>query len=376
MSLSRTSGRAAAADQRPELRPLQDLRHQGPDPEHQLGHARRRRRPELPEHVACSARRRDSRCLRSPRRPRRRLRSRRRSRPGPMSRRGPRRWTAIMRASARAVRGAGRSASPANRDLARKALIEAIGAGQIDAGARAGPAHPAGEAADRRAAAAGRRRVAQRQALDDALGRGCNRRATAATSTSLRRWSTAWAAAERGDSTARLRRSTRSRRQPAGAASRPSSARYPAAQVPPRPPRPSRSPGARSAAAGAREIRLRLAFADGFLAAGDRARALAMLEGMPSAALDAARARARRQARAAVAIDTAAEALSEVLTALRRRSRRGCSDARRRSAWPRSRATPIPTTARRRCCWRCCSRRRIGPTRRWRCSRRSRRTIR
>ena len=44
--------RTAAADQRAELRPLQDLRHQGPDAEHQLGHARRRRRAELPEHVS------------------------------------------------------------------------------------------------------------------------------------------------------------------------------------------------------------------------------------------------------------------------------------------------------------------------------------
>ena len=43
--------RAAPGDQRPELRPLQDLRHQGPDPEHRMGHARRRRRAQLPEHV-------------------------------------------------------------------------------------------------------------------------------------------------------------------------------------------------------------------------------------------------------------------------------------------------------------------------------------
>ena len=41
----------AAADQRAELRALQDLRYQRPDPEHQLGHARGRRRAELPEHV-------------------------------------------------------------------------------------------------------------------------------------------------------------------------------------------------------------------------------------------------------------------------------------------------------------------------------------
>ena len=39
--------RKAAADQRAELRPLQDLRHQGSAAEHPLGDARRRRRTEL-----------------------------------------------------------------------------------------------------------------------------------------------------------------------------------------------------------------------------------------------------------------------------------------------------------------------------------------
>ena len=43
-SSSTTRRHRAAADQRAELRPLQDLRHQGPDPEHRLGHARGRRR--------------------------------------------------------------------------------------------------------------------------------------------------------------------------------------------------------------------------------------------------------------------------------------------------------------------------------------------
>ena len=42
----------AAADQRAELRALQDLRHQGSAAEHPLGDARRRRRAELSEHVA------------------------------------------------------------------------------------------------------------------------------------------------------------------------------------------------------------------------------------------------------------------------------------------------------------------------------------
>ena len=66
--------------------------------------------------------------------------------------------------------------------------------------------------------------------------------------------------------------------------------------------------------AGARENRLRLAFADGFLAAGDRARALMMLDGMGS---DSAAARQRIAAGkpSGQAIDNSAKALSELLTA-------------------------------------------------------------
>jgi tetratricopeptide (TPR) repeat protein len=68
-------------------------------------------------------------------------------------------------------------------------------------------------------------------------------------------------------------------------------------------------------AAGARENRLRLAYADGFLAAGDRARALMMIEGMGA---DAAAARQRVLAGklSGQAIDTPLEALSEALTAI------------------------------------------------------------
>ena len=44
--------RPALRHQRGELRPLQDLRHQGPQPEHRLGAAGRRRRAELSEHVS------------------------------------------------------------------------------------------------------------------------------------------------------------------------------------------------------------------------------------------------------------------------------------------------------------------------------------
>ena len=46
---------AALPDQRAELRPLQDLRHQGSGAEHRLDRARRRRRSQLPQHVSSHA---------------------------------------------------------------------------------------------------------------------------------------------------------------------------------------------------------------------------------------------------------------------------------------------------------------------------------
>jgi tetratricopeptide (TPR) repeat protein len=66
-------------------------------------------------------------------------------------------------------------------------------------------------------------------------------------------------------------------------------------------------------AAGAREARLRLAFADGYLAAGDQARALAVLQGMGTE-VAAARQRVLARKVSGQAIDTPAKALSEVLT--------------------------------------------------------------
>src|SRR4051794_36738668 len=42
---------AAVCDQRAELRPLQNLRHQGPQPQHHLGAAGGRRGPEILEYV-------------------------------------------------------------------------------------------------------------------------------------------------------------------------------------------------------------------------------------------------------------------------------------------------------------------------------------
>lgn len=67
------------------------------------------------------------------------------------------------------------------------------------------------------------------------------------------------------------------------------------------------------ATSGARESRLRLAFADGFLAAGDQPRALAILDGMGTET-EGARRRVQSRKSSGQAIDSAAEALSEVLT--------------------------------------------------------------
>jgi tetratricopeptide (TPR) repeat protein len=66
--------------------------------------------------------------------------------------------------------------------------------------------------------------------------------------------------------------------------------------------------------AGAREARVRLALADGFLAAGDRARATAMVDGMGDES-SPARARILAGKPSGEAIDTSAKALSAVLTA-------------------------------------------------------------
>jgi tetratricopeptide (TPR) repeat protein len=66
--------------------------------------------------------------------------------------------------------------------------------------------------------------------------------------------------------------------------------------------------------AGAREDRIRLAFADGFLAAGDKPRALMVLDGMGGGAI-AARQRVQAGRQSGQAIDTSGKAYSEALTA-------------------------------------------------------------
>src|ERR1700689_52216 len=65
--MGRGCGPAPLRDQRAELRPLQNLRHQGPEPEYHLGPARRRRRAELSEYVTLPLPRFRRRCgLKSP----------------------------------------------------------------------------------------------------------------------------------------------------------------------------------------------------------------------------------------------------------------------------------------------------------------------
>ena len=126
--------------------------------------------------------------------------------------------------------------------------------------------------------------------------------------------------------------------------------------------------------AGAREQRLRLAFADGFLAAGDQARALMIVEGM-GAGEAAARQRIAAGKTSGQAIDNLPKAFGEVLTAfaadLARLQRR-----RRRSAWSRSRATPTRRAAARRAARAAARRPGSRPTKRWRCFGRFRPTMR
>ena len=139
-SSSRRERRAAAPDQRAELRPLQDLRHQGPDPEHQLGRSRRRWRPQLSEHVNGSRGSCDCRCWASRRRPSARFSDPRprtyvEARAAAIERRPCPVGAAACSACAR--RSPGRSTSRS------KALSEAIGAGQYGPRAQLAAAVPA-----------------------------------------------------------------------------------------------------------------------------------------------------------------------------------------------------------------------------------------
>ena len=202
-------------------------------------------------------------------------------------------------------------AQPGDIDIARKALGEAIGAGRMDLAlglARGIP--PAKLSTDARLLLAG-----------DEIRRGHPERALpwlaagaeAGDLTFLNPLINAWAAANRGSAEQALAAIDQI---PSSSLIAPLSAEqrgfillkfHRAADA---------EPYARQAvgAAGSREQRLRLAFADGFLAAGDRTRALMIIQGMGQGEA-VARQRVMAGKPSGLAIDTLAEAFSEVLTA-------------------------------------------------------------
>jgi tetratricopeptide (TPR) repeat protein len=200
---------------------------------------------------------------------------------------------------------------PDQIDIARKALAEAIGSGQMDLAMNLAAKLPAARLPTEARLLLAADEVKRRR-LDRALawlkGSGDN-----ADLSFLSPLLTAWDFAERGDADRALAALDKI---PANNLLTPLQSeerafillKFRRAQ--------EAEPFARRAigAAGARENRLRLAFADGFLAAGDRDRALAMIDGMAS---DAAAARQRVLAGklSGEGIDTPSEALSEVLTA-------------------------------------------------------------
>ena len=202
-------------------------------------------------------------------------------------------------------------AQPGQVEIARRALVEAIGAGQMDLAlslSRSVPAAKLPSDARLLLVAEEIRRRRPERAIAWLSARGEN-----GDLTFLTPLVTAWAAADRGNADVAL--STLDQMPPTSLLT-PLAAEERglillkfrrAAEA---------EPFARSAVgrAGAREDRLRLAFADGFLAAGDRQRALMIVEGM-GAGEAAARQRIGAGKTSGQAIDSLADAFSEVLTA-------------------------------------------------------------
>jgi tetratricopeptide (TPR) repeat protein len=199
---------------------------------------------------------------------------------------------------------------PDQVDLARKALSEALGAGQIDLALKLARSVPAAKLPTEARLLLVADEIRHRRP-DRALGW------LAATGDNgdlsfLSPLITAWGAADRGD----LNRALETVDQvPVGGLLGPLRAEERTLILLKFRRIADAEPYARRAigSAGAREDRLRLAFADGFLAAGDRARAAMMLEGMSDGG--AARQRALAGKSNGQAIDTSAKALSETLTA-------------------------------------------------------------
>lgn len=200
---------------------------------------------------------------------------------------------------------------PQDSDLARKALIEALGAGNMELAqklARVVPADKLPNEARLLVAAAEIRARRPERALPWLAVKGEN-----GDLNFLAPLVTSWTAAERGDLSGALRTIGAI---PANSLLAPLRAEQQALILLKFKRSAEAEPFARRAIgeAGARETRLRLALADGFLAAGDRARALIMIEGMEGDA-SAARQRVLAGKPSGQAIDTLAKAYGGVLTA-------------------------------------------------------------
>ena len=203
------------------------------------------------------------------------------------------------------------AAHPSDVNIAKKALSEAIGAGQMDLALKLTRSVPAASLPSE----------ARLLMVAEEVRRGHPERAIPWLGTSgetgdltfLTPLVTAWAAAERGDMNQAI--NTLDQVQPNSllAPLAPEERAFILLKF-------KRSadaePFARTAVgkAGAREQRLRLALADGFLAAGDKARALMIIEGMGSGEA-AARQRINAGRSSGQAIDSLLKAFAEILTA-------------------------------------------------------------
>ena len=202
-------------------------------------------------------------------------------------------------------------AQPSDSDLAKKGLGEALGAGQIDLALRLARTIPTAKLpTDARLLLVADE--VRRRRLDRALP-WLSAAADNGDLSFLSPLITAWDFAERGDLNRAL---TTVDQIPAGSLIAPLRDEEKSLILLKFRRTADAEPYARRAigSAGSRETRLRLALADGFLAAGDRARAQIMIEGIDAGAADA-RQRILSGRPSGQAIDNSAKALSEVLTA-------------------------------------------------------------
>ena len=332
-----------------ELRSLQDLRHQGPDPEHQLGRPRRRRRTQLSEHVSLAARCGMMLAVAAVAGARRGQAARAgaiRCRPMSGADRGDgRRLPPLGRALRRARRSQSRRPrrSPGARSPRR------FRRGDMELALKLGArACRASRPWRRRAAAAGRRRIA-RTAREE-RGLACFAPSGSEPILSfLAPLVEAWAVAERRDRPARARHARRGRRSAARLARACPRQRALILLKLGRTADADPLPGARSAWPAAARNTCGWRSPTASWQRGDKARALAMIDG--------ARGRARHRA----AVDRGGQAdrhgdrhpgqgLCRAAAGAWRSTSTAPTAGAADRAWSRSRATPIPATSKRRSC--------------------------